>query len=116
MIQGIAIDINKMKRDCLQRECRSWLSPPDPSPNYNTAREIHQDGTAMWFCEGSVLAEWNTKGSLLWIHGKPGSGKTILISTVIREIDSMPQRKERNGETFQRRAAPAAYRIRKWTT
>ncbi|KAH9007661.1 hypothetical protein EDB85DRAFT_1884292 [Lactarius pseudohatsudake] len=73
----------------LQRESRSWLTPPDPSPNYNIAREIHQDGTAMWFCEGSVFAQWNAKGSLLWIHGKSGSGKTILMSTIIREIDRM---------------------------
>ncbi|KAN0133841.1 hypothetical protein V8E53_008336 [Lactarius tabidus] len=89
MMQQIAIDINKMKRDRLQRESRSWLSPPDPSPNYNIAREIHQEGTAMWFCEGSVFAEWNTKGFLLWIHGKPGSGKTILMSSIIASIDRM---------------------------
>ncbi len=56
--------------DRLQRESRSWLTPPDPSPDYNIAREIHQDGTATWFCEGSIFAEWNTNGSLLWIHGK----------------------------------------------
>ncbi|KAN0135087.1 hypothetical protein V8E53_006978 [Lactarius tabidus] len=43
----------------------------------------------MWFSEGSVFAEWNARGSLLWIHGKPGSGKTILMSTVIQEIDRM---------------------------
>ncbi|KAN0135083.1 Ankyrin repeat-containing domain protein [Lactarius tabidus] len=88
-MQQIVSDINKMKRDCLKRESRRWLSPPDPSPNYNIAREIHRDETATWFCEGSVFAEWNAKGSLLWIHGKPGSGKTILMSTVISEIEKM---------------------------
>ncbi|KAH9061918.1 hypothetical protein EDB87DRAFT_1560134, partial [Lactarius vividus] len=76
-------------RDGLQRESRTWLSPPDPSSNYNIARDIHKDGTATWFCDGSVFAEWNTKGSLLWIYGKPGSGKTILMSTIVREIDRM---------------------------
>ncbi|KAH9061914.1 hypothetical protein EDB87DRAFT_1560217, partial [Lactarius vividus] len=107
MMQQIANDINKIKRsssinstivalvlklvagDRLQRESRSWLSPPDPSSNYNIARDIHQDGTARWFCNGSVFAEWNAKGSLLWIYGKPGSGKTILMSTIVREIDRM---------------------------
>ncbi|KAH9056330.1 ankyrin repeat-containing domain protein [Lactarius vividus] len=43
----------------------------------------------MWFCKGSALAEWNAKGSLLWIHGKPGSGKTILMSVIIREVDRL---------------------------
>ncbi|KAH9018556.1 hypothetical protein EDB85DRAFT_2294467 [Lactarius pseudohatsudake] len=89
MMQQIANDINKIKRDRLHRESRSWLSPPDPSSNYNIARDIHQDGTATWFCEASVFAEWNAKGSLLWIHGKPGSGKTILMSTIVREVDRM---------------------------
>ncbi|KAH9054131.1 hypothetical protein EDB87DRAFT_1689540 [Lactarius vividus] len=107
MMQQIANDINKIKRsssinstivalvlklvagDRLQRESRSWLSPPDPSSNYNIARDIHQDGTARWFCNGSVFAEWNAKGSPLWIYGKPGSGKTILMSTIVREIDRM---------------------------
>ncbi|KAF8266134.1 hypothetical protein EI94DRAFT_231040 [Lactarius quietus] len=89
MMQQIASDINKMKRDRLQRESRSWLSPPDPSTNYNNARDIYQDGTATWFCEGSVFEEWNAKGSLLWICGKPGSGKTILMSAVVREVDRM---------------------------
>ena len=67
--------------DRLQRESRSWLTPPDPSPNYNIAREIHQDGTATWFCEGSAFAEWNAKGSLLWIHGK----RAFPILTTLRQ-------------------------------
>ncbi|KAH9061192.1 hypothetical protein EDB87DRAFT_1576541 [Lactarius vividus] len=48
----------------------------DPSPNYNNACETHQDGTAMWFFQGSVFTVWNAKDSLLWIHGKPDSGKS----------------------------------------
>ncbi len=64
------VALNLGTGDRLQRESRSWLTPPDPSPNYNIARKIHQDGTATWFCEGSVFTEWNAKGSLLWIHGK----------------------------------------------
>jgi hypothetical protein len=54
----------------LQKESRSWLSPPDPSPNYNSGCEIHQDGTAEWFFQGSLFNKWNEKGSLLWIYGK----------------------------------------------
>ena len=97
MMQQIASDVNRMKRsllidstyhdpvalnlvpgDRLQKEARTWVSPPDPSPNYNIAREIHQNGTATWFCEGSIFAEWSAKGSLLWIHGKRASLKLFL--------------------------------------
>ena len=56
--------------DLLQKESRSWLSPPDPSPNYNIACETRQDGTSMWFFQRGIYTEWNAKGSLLWIHGK----------------------------------------------
>ncbi|KAH9059856.1 hypothetical protein EDB87DRAFT_1809517 [Lactarius vividus] len=73
----------------LQRESRTWLTPPDPSPNYNIACKTHQDGTAEWFFLANTFAEWNAKGSLLWIHGRPGSGKTILMSMIIREVDRM---------------------------
>jgi hypothetical protein len=78
-MQQMASDINKIRRDQLQKDSRNWLSPPDPSKNYNIGCEIHRDGTAKWFFRESVFAEWNAKGSLLWIYGKPGSGKTILL-------------------------------------
>ena len=85
-MQGIASDINKMKRppfvklsysphpnlfigDQLQMDARNWISPPDPSKNYNIASEIYQTGTG-WFFQGSVFSEWCSKGKLLWIHGK----------------------------------------------
>ncbi|KAF8269437.1 hypothetical protein EI94DRAFT_963395 [Lactarius quietus] len=87
-MQQMANDINKIRRDLLQKESRSWLSPPDPSPNYNLACEIRQDGTSMWFFQGSLFTEWNAKGSLLWIYGKPGSGKSILMYVVSHCIRS----------------------------
>jgi hypothetical protein len=51
---------------------QEWLSPPDPSINYNTARETYYDGTATWFTRGEVFEHWKESGSerFLWIHGK----------------------------------------------
>jgi hypothetical protein len=87
-MQEMAGEINKIRRplflrsatwlmalklvagDQLKEKSRSWLSPPDPSPNYNSGCEIHQDGTATWFLQGSLFNLWNEKGSLLWIYGK----------------------------------------------
>jgi len=86
MIQETTSEINKMKRHSLQKDIRSWLSPPDPSKNHNIARRAQHDGTAEWFTQGSTFEEWKATGSLLWIHGKPGSGKSILCSTIIHEI------------------------------
>ena len=90
--------------DQLQKDARNWISPPDPSKNYNIACEIYQTGTGLWFFQGGVFSEWSIKGTLLWIHGKracavippvswtdvslripfliAGSGKTLLLYVI----------------------------------
>ncbi|KAH9170736.1 hypothetical protein EDB89DRAFT_2071643 [Lactarius sanguifluus] len=73
----------------LRKDLRNWITPPDPSVNYNAASGVHQKGTAAWCIEGDTLANWKTFGTLLWIHGKPGSGKSILSSVIVRDIKSM---------------------------
>ncbi|KAH9022789.1 hypothetical protein EDB85DRAFT_353721 [Lactarius pseudohatsudake] len=76
-MQQIAEKVDKIQWNQIERDVRKWLSSPDPTVNYNIARRIYQEGTAVWFLEGSVFKEWDLIGSLLWIHGKPGSGKSI---------------------------------------
>ncbi|KAI0292984.1 hypothetical protein B0F90DRAFT_1644277 [Multifurca ochricompacta] len=73
----------------MRQDLRRWLSPPDPSINHNIARSTHHSGTASWFFEGSTFNEWKSSGSLLWVHGKPGSGKSILCSTIVQDIEVM---------------------------
>ncbi|KAI0293302.1 hypothetical protein B0F90DRAFT_1643201 [Multifurca ochricompacta] len=73
----------------MRQDLRRWLSPPDPSTNHNIARGTHHSGTASWFFEGSTFNEWKSSGSLLWVHGKPGSGKSILCSTIVQDIEVM---------------------------
>ncbi|KAH9028671.1 hypothetical protein EDB85DRAFT_1867732, partial [Lactarius pseudohatsudake] len=73
-------------RNQLRESLRIWVTPPDPSANHNIACDIHHKGTAEWFYRGSTFAEWKSTGSLLWIYGKPGSGKSILCSTIIQDI------------------------------
>ncbi|KAH8985171.1 hypothetical protein EDB92DRAFT_1883972, partial [Lactarius akahatsu] len=64
--------------DRLRHDLRNWLSPPDPSINYNTACGTHHEGTAAWLTRGDAFKGWRADGCLLWVHGKPGSGKSIL--------------------------------------
>jgi len=72
-----------VKQNQLRRDIHKWLSPPDPSTNHNIACATHHKGTATWFLEGNIFQEWKTTGSLLWIYGKPGSGKSILWLVVL---------------------------------
>ncbi|KAH9033922.1 hypothetical protein EDB85DRAFT_2274625, partial [Lactarius pseudohatsudake] len=76
MVKEIADKMDARGLEVLQ--LRLWLSPPDPSTNYIIGlRDLHE-ATTTWFLEGHIFQEWHSTGSLLWIHGKPGSGKSIL--------------------------------------
>ncbi|KAI0292465.1 hypothetical protein B0F90DRAFT_1822883 [Multifurca ochricompacta] len=52
-------------------------------------RKAHHGGTGTWLIEGDGFTEWKNNGTLLWIHGKPGSGKSVLCSTIIQEFIRM---------------------------
>ena len=55
--------------DKIKVDIHSWLNPPDPSTNYNSARQVRHKGTAEWFLHGDTFEKWKFKGSLLWIRG-----------------------------------------------
>ena len=101
-MQGMASEINKMKRSSLLfsasfnllgrtcfvgaqmlKDARNWISPPDPSKNYNIACEAYQAGTGVWFFQDGVFSEWSSKGSVLWIHGKRACLSLIVASWVL---------------------------------
>ncbi len=63
-----------------RKSLRDWVTPQDPSTNHNIAWELHHGGTAQWFFEGSMVGEWKSAGSLLWIYGK----RTLFVFSVIR--------------------------------
>ncbi|KAI9436579.1 hypothetical protein H4582DRAFT_1816479 [Lactarius indigo] len=74
-----------------RKSLREWVFPPDPSTNHNIACDLHHGGTAQWFFRGSMFDEWKSTGSLLWIYGKPGSGKTILCSAIVQDIVTLSE-------------------------
>ena len=53
----------------MQEKIRSWLSPPDPSVNHNTACKTQHLGTATWFIQSTTFEDWKKNGSLLWVRG-----------------------------------------------
>ncbi|KAH0531339.1 hypothetical protein TsFJ059_000184 [Trichoderma semiorbis] len=65
-----------------------WLCDVDPSPMYNTGLDRREAGTCEWLIKNSKeFKTWETTdGSLLWLHGKAGSGKSVLSSSVIKHL------------------------------
>ncbi|KAN0130591.1 hypothetical protein V8E53_011677 [Lactarius tabidus] len=70
----------------MREETRYWFSPPDPSTNHNIAWKIYHAGSATWLFGNDVFENWMSSGSLLWVHGKPGSGKSIICSAIIQHV------------------------------
>ncbi|KAH8977684.1 ankyrin repeat-containing domain protein [Lactarius hatsudake] len=76
MVQQIVSDVSS--REWVR--FRGWLTPPDPSTNHTNACSTQHDCTAAWVFDDDIFKAWESSqlGSLLWIHGKAGSGKSIL--------------------------------------
>ncbi|KAF8487513.1 hypothetical protein DFH94DRAFT_29981 [Russula ochroleuca] len=102
-LQKVARDVGDLVKDAsddkrnqllqdiakLRQDLANWLSPPDPSINFNTADHARHKGTAEWFTQSSVFNNWKESSSLLWIHGIPGSGKSVLTSAIIQDVKSV---------------------------
>ena len=73
----------------LQRDIRSWLSPPDPRKNYNTACGSRHKETGLWFVDSKTFSEWRAcgSGSFLWINGKR---QLSLGAYICLDTDSLP--------------------------
>lgn len=56
-----------------------WLSTVDPSANYNTGRDKHEDSTGEWLVKSTEFEDWKlSKSSLLWLHGKGRINLTMI--------------------------------------
>lgn len=86
--------VEELRADGFHDKIRNWLAAPDPSTNFNKAREQYHEGTGMWLLNGEVYTKWKTESnSFLWLYGIPGCGKTILSSSVVADL------KESTGST-----------------
>ncbi|KAH9019610.1 hypothetical protein EDB84DRAFT_612147 [Lactarius hengduanensis] len=84
MVQQIVTDVSSREWE----RFRGWLTPPDPSTNHTNACSTLHDCTAAWVFDDDMFTEWESSqsGSLLWIHGKAGSGKSILCSAIVQHL------------------------------
>ncbi|KAJ3769349.1 hypothetical protein FB446DRAFT_812359 [Lentinula raphanica] len=65
-----------------ERKFIKWLdAAPDSSINFSTAFDKIAPGTSQWILENSSYLDWKEEQQkkILWIQGKAGSGKTLLI-------------------------------------
>lgn len=49
---------------------KQWLTPPDPSTNFNDAVKSHFSNTGSWLLNSAEYEEWKKKdNSFIWILG-----------------------------------------------
>jgi hypothetical protein len=79
--------LEQIKSSDKNRAIIPWLKATDPSVNYNRAVQAHHPGTSVWFLGSPHFQEWKKQpNSFLWLHGLPGSGKTILSAALIQHL------------------------------
>jgi len=88
-VRDVNHKLDQADRNQLRDNLLRWLSPPDPSINHNIASKVHHNGTSQWFFQGSTFKQWKTNECFLWVHGKPGSGKSVLCSSIIQDITTL---------------------------
>lgn len=68
-----------------KKEVLEFLCKIDGFQRHLDVTRRRQKGTATWFAEGSAVQEWiqQPSESVVWCHGIPGCGKSILVSAVV---------------------------------
>jgi hypothetical protein len=73
----------------------AWLDPLDQNYNQDIARGRHERNTGDWILGCEPFLEWMQGNARhFWIKGRPGTGKTILCSTIIDHLQSNDTNRE----------------------
>lgn len=71
----------------LREATQTWLTACKPSTVLELALSERQEGSGGWFTTG-VFHPWQYSDvPVLWLRGKPGSGKTTLMSTCVQNVE-----------------------------
>jgi ankyrin repeat domain-containing protein 50 len=80
--------LNRIEKQVKGEHLREF-SPAKFWTNQSEAWKKHEPGTGTWFLESDQYNDWlRDSGGSLCIYGLPGTGKTVLCSTVVRDIDT----------------------------
>ncbi|KAI0033611.1 hypothetical protein K488DRAFT_69720 [Vararia minispora EC-137] len=76
-LQGSVLDDEAIK---------AWLNAPEPALNHEHLCNLRKERTCLWFFD-ATFAEWkNSTNAVYWIYGKPGTGKSVLCSSIIDHL------------------------------
>ncbi|TEY70400.1 hypothetical protein BOTCAL_0104g00090 [Botryotinia calthae] len=74
------------------RDIYRWLAALDPFPTHSATLKKHQPNTGTWFITSKQYEDWYLgNDAFLWLYGIPGSGKTVLCSTIVEHLMTQVQ-------------------------
>jgi ankyrin repeat domain-containing protein 50 len=77
----------KVQHEQTTKVSYKWLSITSPASNHQSAQAKRLQGTGQWFLNSSAFESWlDWSCRSLWVNAIPGSGKTILCSTIIDHV------------------------------
>ncbi|KAF9736590.1 hypothetical protein PMIN04_009655 [Paraphaeosphaeria minitans] len=93
-------DLDSERRESTVQRILDWIAPPQFAQVLENSQDQREEGTAEWIFENQVYKDWiQSKLAIskdvkwrrmppwvLWVHGNPGSGKTILAASVVEEV------------------------------
>ncbi|KAK3331701.1 hypothetical protein B0T19DRAFT_366827 [Cercophora scortea] len=85
----ITIALSVETRYARRQSIHQWLEVTNPSELHNKSCSLRQQDTGFWMLTSQKWQDWLAgagQSRLLWIHGIPGAGKTVLASTLIENI------------------------------
>lgn len=73
--------------DIKRCKIKSWLCRLESWQKQENVYADHHEGTGQWFLESAEFKQWlQSTPQVLWCHGDPGSGKTVLASIVVNHL------------------------------
>ncbi|OAL21718.1 hypothetical protein AYO22_07660 [Fonsecaea multimorphosa] len=79
-----------------------WLSPADAQDDFLRESKRRTSPCGQWLLSHELFKEWyhSTQNRILWIVGPPGSGKTVLSTSIIEHVQSERDAKVRQPVAF----------------
>ncbi|KAJ8128595.1 hypothetical protein O1611_g5039 [Lasiodiplodia mahajangana] len=86
-VKDLTTELLIQKNNQSTQQILQWLSPLDSWDSYASVIKRCHDGTGKWFLQSAYFNHWRDGSHPnIWLSGFTGSGKTVLLSNVIREL------------------------------
>lgn len=82
------------RQEAKLRSCYRWLCPVSWADAHRAARLAWLEGTGTWMTKDPAWRDWfDADRRFLWLYGIPGSGKTVMTSTLLEQCAVLTEEK-----------------------